>query len=76
MRKNSRWASSAQSYTAHDTALAASLGLRRTGNLIDSSGGSERREVELMSAFMDLKREVRDMDSASRLVSFDGVICR
>lgn len=61
MRKNSRWASGAQTplYT-RDDALAASMGLRRIGGGSDASGSSARQEVLLMAGFLELKREVRD----------------
>ena len=58
MRKNSRWSSSSQYYNTRDSALASDLGLKRSG----PSGGAARRgteEEELMSAFEQLKRELR-----------------
>jgi golgi-specific brefeldin A-resistance guanine nucleotide exchange factor 1 len=64
MRKNSRWATSNQTYNARESALASNLGLRRTS----PAGGSVRRgteEDELMSAFEELKRELRSTQGAS-----------
>ncbi|VDC07154.1 unnamed protein product [Peniophora sp. CBMAI 1063] len=58
MRKNSRWSSSSQYYNTRDSALASDLGLKRSG----PSGSAARRgteEEELMSAFEQLKRELR-----------------
>lgn len=62
MRKNSRWASSAHSFSPRDSALASSLGLRRTKQYFDSDplerGSTEQ---ELMTGFQDLKRLVKDL---------------
>ena len=63
MRKNSRWASSTQWYTARDSALASSLGLRRTGSSIGQENEGEKREADLMIGFLELKREVREIPS-------------
>ncbi|KAL5533225.1 GEA2 [Sanghuangporus sanghuang] len=61
MRKNSRWASGAQTpLYSRDDALAASMGLRRIGGGSDASGSSARQEVLLMAGFLELKRDVRD----------------
>ncbi|KAL5490206.1 GEA2 [Sanghuangporus weigelae] len=62
MRKNSRWASGAQTpLYSRDDALAASMGLRRIGGGSDASGSSARQEVLLMAGLLELKREVRDV---------------
>lgn len=64
MRKNSRWASYVQTpLYVKDDALAASLGLRRVGGSPDAPSGSLRREVQLMSGFLELKREVLRTES-------------
>lgn len=64
MRKNSRWASSARLRSARDTALASSMGLRRT-NVSDLTGQShEREDVDLMTGFEELRREIRDAEGA------------
>ncbi|EJD05730.1 Sec7-domain-containing protein [Fomitiporia mediterranea MF3/22] len=61
MRKNSRWAASAQTpLYARDDALAASMGLRRHGGSSDMLQGSSKQEVLLMANFLELKREVLD----------------
>ena len=61
MRKNSRWASSAQTpLYARDDALAASLGLRRVAGSSDTLNNGARHEVQLMAGFLELKREVRE----------------
>lgn len=64
MRKNSRWAMSTHpfSYTG-DSALASSLGLRRT-RPYQSPFVSERgsNEQELMRGFQDLRRSVKDVE--------------
>jgi golgi-specific brefeldin A-resistance guanine nucleotide exchange factor 1 len=67
MRKNSRWATSARLRSARDTALASSMGLRRA-NVSDPTGQShEREDVDLMTGFEELRREVRDTESEPRL---------
>lgn len=64
MRKNSRWASYVQTpLYVRDDALAASLGLRRAGGSPDAPSSSLRREVQLMSGFLELKREVLSTES-------------
>ncbi|KAF8522156.1 hypothetical protein BU17DRAFT_45284 [Hysterangium stoloniferum] len=60
MRKNSRWASS-RLRSARDTALASNMGLRRT-NVSDTGIGRNREDVDLMSGFEELKREMRDAE--------------
>ena len=63
MRKNSRWASSAHSFTTRDSALASSLGLRRTRQA--SNGYPEERastEQDLMIGFQDLRRLIKDVE--------------
>lgn len=66
MRKNSRWASTPQRpLYARDDSFAASLGLRRAGGSSDTSNGSTRREVQLMAGFLELKREVQNIESVS-----------
>jgi brefeldin A-resistance guanine nucleotide exchange factor 1 len=63
MRKNSRWSSSSQTYNTRDSALASNLGLRRAG----PAGGAARPGTEedaLMSAFEELKRELRNAQGA------------
>lgn len=58
MRKNARWASGAQLYATKDDGLATSLGLRRAGSSAENQHGGARREVQLMTGFLELKREV------------------
>jgi len=59
MRKNSRWSSSSQTYNTRDSVLASNLGLRRAGPTgVAARHGTE--EEALMSAFEELKRELRD----------------
>ncbi|GBE82378.1 Uncharacterized protein SCP_0407620 [Sparassis crispa] len=68
MRKNSRWASSMHSFSTRDSALASSLGLRRTKHFLDrdvSERGST--EQELMTGFQELKRLVKDVDDVRSL---------
>lgn len=63
MRKNSRWASSAHSFTTRDSALASSLGLRRTrqtSNVYPEERAST--EQDLMIGFQDLRRLVKDVE--------------
>ncbi|KAH8117228.1 Sec7-domain-containing protein [Phellopilus nigrolimitatus] len=64
MRKNSRWAANAQtpSYT-RDSALAASLGLRRASVSSGILNGSAKQEVQLMAGFLELKREIRSSNN-------------
>ncbi|KAH9951281.1 Sec7-domain-containing protein [Amylocystis lapponica] len=68
MRKNSRWASSTHSFSSHDSALASSLGLRRTKQYFDKNT-MERgsTEQDLMTGFQDLKRIVKDVEDVSSL---------
>ncbi|KAI0035768.1 Sec7-like domain is implicated in guanine nucleotide exchange function [Vararia minispora EC-137] len=66
MRKNSRWSSSSQTYNTRDSALASNLGLRRAG----PSGGPARNGTEeetLMSAFEELKRELRNVQDVQSM---------
>ena len=71
MRKNSRWANMTQTpLYARNDALASSLGLRRAGEIPEAQNGSIRREVLLMAAFLDLKREVLSAESMSLMNSF------
>ncbi|KAJ7470334.1 hypothetical protein FB451DRAFT_1339866 [Mycena latifolia] len=60
MRKNSRWASGTHFMNARDSALGSNLGLR----LSNSSQSARRvsREADLMLAFEELKRAVRDVE--------------
>lgn len=64
MRKNSRWASNSQLYTStiRDDALASSLGLRRSTGVPGASPKTAIHEVQLMGAFLDLKRSVRTIE--------------
>ena len=65
MRKNSRWASSLHTFSARDSALASSLGLRRNRQ-ISSQYMSERgsSEQDLMGGFQELRRLVKEVDGA------------
>ncbi|TFY68249.1 hypothetical protein EVG20_g3640 [Dentipellis fragilis] len=60
MRKNSRWATSNQTFNTRDSALASNLGLRRTGPVRGNSVRQGSSEDDLMSGFEELKREVRN----------------
>ncbi|KZS99157.1 Sec7-domain-containing protein [Sistotremastrum niveocremeum HHB9708] len=61
MRKNSRWASRSVWRSARDDALASSMGLRRVGSQSSLAvNTTEKRETELMCAFQDLRRDIRD----------------
>lgn len=63
MRKNSRWASSTHFMSAKDSALGSNLGLRiSTSSYATQSSGRGSRESELMGAFQELKRAVRDIE--------------
>ena len=63
MRKNSRWASSSgHSYPVRGLSIANPLKLRRGTVSLDPSGSSGKYEVELMMGFLDLKRQVRDIN--------------
>ncbi|KAI0797843.1 Sec7-domain-containing protein [Abortiporus biennis] len=66
MRKNSRWASSVHSFSARDSALASSLGLRRTRQYntqyVSDRGSSEQ---ELMGGFQELRRLVKEVEEIS-----------
>lgn len=63
MRKNSRWASSANTLNSRESTLASTLGLRiPTTSAISTGLGRGSRERELMANFQELKREVRDVD--------------
>lgn len=64
MRKNSRWANT-QLYATRDNALGTSLGLRRAGNATGTGHGVARQEVQLMNGFIELKREVLNIESTS-----------
>ena len=63
MRKNSRWAMSTHSFSSGDSALASSLGLRRTRQYptpyISERGSNEQ---ELMRGFQELRRTVKDIE--------------
>lgn len=63
MRKNSRWASSLHTFSARDSALASSLGLRR-GRQDSSHFMAERgsTEQDLMGGFQELRRLVKEVD--------------
>ena len=61
MRRNSRWAGS-QAYSVRDNALATSLGLRRSEFAVDAQRNGVKREVDLMTGFLDLERDVRDAE--------------
>ncbi|KAI0064698.1 Sec7-domain-containing protein [Artomyces pyxidatus] len=61
MRKNSRWASSTQTFNTRDSALASNLGLRRSGTSRSTSNLRSSHEDELMSGFEELKRELRNV---------------
>lgn len=67
MRKNSRWAMSTHPFgNTGESALASSLGLRRTRPYISpyvSDRGSN--EQELMRGFQDLRRLVKDVEGTS-----------
>ncbi|KAI0811245.1 Sec7-domain-containing protein [Irpex lacteus] len=69
MRKNSRWAMSTNSYGSFsDSALASSLGLRRTRQYpepYNSDRGS--LEQELMRGFQELRRLVKDVEDIRSL---------
>ncbi|KAI0273816.1 hypothetical protein BC834DRAFT_855713 [Gloeopeniophorella convolvens] len=67
MRKNSRWASSTQTYYTRDSALASNLGLRRPGssNAVTPQQGSQ--EEDLMSGFEELKRELRNIEDITSI---------
>lgn len=63
MRKNSRWAMSTHSFSNGDSALATSLGLRRTRQYSEqytSDRGSN--EQDLMRGFQELRRTVKDVE--------------
>lgn len=63
MRKNSRWASSAHTLNARDSALARNLGLRRSSPTFNSQSSARgSREADLMAGFQELKRIIRDVD--------------
>src|SRR5882757_3817332 len=64
MRKNSRWASSHYSFSARDSALASSLGLRRPSTLDPSTGQPANSEGDLMLNFQELKREINTVTGA------------
>ncbi|KAI0048190.1 Sec7-domain-containing protein [Auriscalpium vulgare] len=67
MRKNSRWASSTQTFNTRDSALASNLGLRRAGpsNAIATRPGSQ--EEELIAGFEELKRDLRNLSDISTI---------
>ncbi|THH32990.1 hypothetical protein EUX98_g1179 [Antrodiella citrinella] len=67
MRKNSRWASSTHSFSARDSELASSLGLRRTRQ--NSSNVTDRgsTEQELMGGFQILRRTVKEVHDLEAL---------
>jgi brefeldin A-resistance guanine nucleotide exchange factor 1 len=72
MRKNSRWASSTNSYAGHDSDLAASFGLRVSApspSISTAVRGS--REKDLMAGFQVLKRTVNETEGKHR---FDRVL--
>ena len=64
MRKNSRWAMSTNSYGSFsDSALASSLGLRRTRHYPEPySSDRGSMEQELMRGFQELRRLVKDVE--------------
>lgn len=67
MRKNSRWASSTNSFAGHDSDLAASFGLRvsaPSSALNTAVRGS--REKDLMAGFQVLKRTVNETEGEHR----------
>ncbi|GJE86958.1 Sec7-domain-containing protein [Phanerochaete sordida] len=69
MRKNSRWAMSTHPFSSSgESALASSLGLRRTrpfqSPFISEHGSSEQ---ELMRGFQDLRRTVKDVEDIRSL---------
>ena len=63
MRKNSRWAMSTHSFSSGDSALAHSLGLRRTRQYptpyVSDRGSNEQ---ELMRGFQELRRLAKDVE--------------
>lgn len=70
MRKNSRWAMSTHPFgNTGDSALATSLGLRRTrpytSPFVSDKGSNEQ---ELMRGFQELRRLVKDIEGAPRRV--------
>ncbi|KAL0063281.1 GDP/GTP exchange factor for ARF [Marasmius tenuissimus] len=63
MRKNSRWASSTYFMNTRGSALGSNLGLRISSQSLDSDNGRRpSSEHELMAAFHDLKRDLRDIE--------------
>lgn len=68
MRKNSRWAMSTNTFSSGDSALASSLGLRRTRQYptpyISERGSNEQ---ELMRGFQELRRTVKDIEGVYRV---------
>lgn len=59
MRKNSRWATPPRLFSARDTTLAYSMGLRRPSRY-DIAKSYDQEDIELMAGFEHLKREVRE----------------
>ncbi|KAH9946245.1 Sec7-domain-containing protein [Epithele typhae] len=68
MRKNSRWALSAPSFSTRDSGLATSLGLRVSKSpLSPYTSGHGSTEQELMTGFQDLKRLVKEIEDIHSL---------
>ena len=65
MRKNSRWASSTHSFSARDSELASSLGLRRTRQNSNNVHGRGSTEQELMRGFQELRRSIKEVHGMS-----------
>ncbi|KZV94082.1 hypothetical protein EXIGLDRAFT_673441 [Exidia glandulosa HHB12029] len=61
MRKNSRWAAYQHMPTSRNAPLAATMGIRRAHAVPDGARRTtDREEVELIAAFEELKREVKE----------------
>ncbi|KAH8108152.1 Sec7-domain-containing protein [Cristinia sonorae] len=67
MRKNSRWAASTHSFSARDSELASSLGLRRTRQTSRDIPDRGSTEQELMGGFQDLRRTIKEVDDIATL---------
>ncbi|KAL0577890.1 GDP/GTP exchange factor for ARF [Marasmius crinis-equi] len=72
MRKNSRWSSSTYFMNTRGSALGSNLGLRISSQSLDSDNGRRpSSEHELMAAFHDLKRDLRDIEDLETVPLLD-----
>ena len=76
MRKNSRWAMSTHPFSnTGDSALASSLGLRRTRQYpapyISERGSNEQ---ELMRGFQELRRLIKDVEGTRRICRISSLL--